>query len=389
MNALRRTSTLVLCAVALPVWSADNQDVLKDYLANIDPGAVSAAEILGMSGSAVGSIQTTKDLVAAISNATGEQGQAGFAVSFSPARSSIDGLSMSMENYLEERNVLGRLWGNTTFSYAQNRNTVGGIDYRQQAIAMRVVYFFDRKADPVVASHDAFKNPDCRQDLAGPLILAEVTAESQRLGRTLTNDERQALRLRLKTQAPIKASLVKDADKQAECISTAVKDAGVRWNSSQLAVTLGQGWIRSPAASASRLSLSRQLSVTGAWAPNKEGLINLTVRHIDKELDLDTIAADPPAHSSATLAAVRYTLGFGDDKDFYALAEVSNVSKKRNTVADGAFKYALGVDKKFGENMWLEFRLGRNRTATDNGSQTVALLNLKISPSSGVASLGR
>ena len=122
--------------------------------------------------------------------------------------------------------------------------------------------------------------------------------------------------------------------------------------------------------------------------PNDYSLLNLTLRRVDKEVDLGTLATTPSFNSS-TLAAARYTAGWGAGRDFYAIAEVSNASQSQNTLANAAFKYALGVDKKLGENMWLELRLGRSRVTNGSGEETAALLNLKIAPSSGVATLAR
>lgn len=391
MNDIRFVLAMALCAAASHhAWAAEaaKPDALKEYLVNIDAGAVSAGEILGLSGSALSSAHTTKDLIAALNAASGDGGKAGFGVAFTPARSSIDALAMPMERYLSKGNVLARLWGNTTFSYAQNRNTLAGIDYRQDAIAIHAVYYIDDESDPIVASHAAFKAEACRTDAAPELLLQAVKDESERLGRPLVQAERDALRLRLKQQKPIRDALVKDADKQAACIKEAVKKAAARWNASQLTLTVGQGWIRSPAAGAPRLSLARHVSLAGAWGPNDDSLLNLTLRRVEKEIDLDTVAGTP-AYKSTTLAALRYTVGFGAEKDFYAIAEVSNVNRRRNTLANGAFKFALGADKKIGENMWLEFRLGRSRTASGSAEQTGAMLNLKLAPSSGVATLGR
>lgn len=384
---------LSLLATAMPSKAADaaKPDAINNYLVNLDAGAVSAGEILGLSGSLVSSVHTTKDVVAALNAATGDTSKGGFGISFTPARSGIEAFSMSMERYLDKGNYLARAWGNTTFSYAQNRKAISGADYRQDAVAMRTVLYMDDASDPVVASHRAFQDETCRQETAPALLLKaveEARAEKIKLGLEFNQADREAVRKRLKQQAPIREALTKDANKQAECIKAAVKEAGAHWNATQVALMVGQGWIRSTDGNAARLSFARHLSLAGSWGPNESSLLNLTLRRVDRELLLDTVAGTPK-YKAFTLAAVRYTVGFGTQNDFYALAEISNVRKDQNTTANAAFKSALGIDKKLGENMWLEFRLGRSRTRSGSGEETAALMNLKISPSSGLANLGR
>lgn len=380
---------LSLATAAMPSMAADaaKPDAINDYLVNLDAGAVSAGEILGLSGSLVSSVHTTKDVVAALNAATGDTSKGGFGISFTPARSGIEAFSMSMERYLDKGNYLARAWGNTTFSYAQNRKAISGADYRQDAVAVRTVLYMDDASDPVVASHRAFQDEKCREEVAPALLLKALSDEQLKLGRQLTAADRESLRLRLKQQAPIREALTKDANKQSACIKAAVKEAGAHWNATQVALMVGQGWIRSTDGNAARQSFARHLSLAGSWGPNESSLLNLTLRRVDKELLLDTIAGTPK-YKAFTLAAVRYTVGFGTQNDFYALAEISNVRKDQNTTANAAFKSALGIDKKLGENMWLEFRLGRSRTRSGSGEETAALMNLKIAPSSGLANLG-
>lgn len=391
MNAIRLVLLFTLsCAAALDAGAAETQkpDVINDYLANIGPGATSAGEILGLSGSVINSVYSAKDLVGAIQTASGDRSKGGFGISFTPARSSIESLAMPMERYLEKGPGLARIWGNTSFSYAQNKTTVGGADYNQDAIAVRAVLYMDNASDPVVAAHEAFQNPACRKEVAPELLIAAAKAEETRLGRPLVQADRERLRDQLKKQAPIREALTQDADLQAECIKTAAKRASGRWNATQVSAMVGQGWIRGTAAGSEKLSLARHVSLIGAWGPNDSSLLNLTVRRVDRELVLDTLTKTP-AYKSFTLAALRYTLGIPGKSDMYALAEVSNVRKAENTLSNSAFKSAVGLDMKAGENIWLEFRVGRSRTADGKGEQTAALMSLKVAPSSGLDTLKR
>lgn len=367
---------------------AQKPDVINDYLANIGPGATSAGDILGLSGSVINSVYSAKDLVGAIQTASGDRSKGGFGISFTPARSSIESLAMPMERYLEKGDGLSRIWGNTSFSYAQNKTTLGGADYNQDAIAVRAVLYMDNASDPVVAAHEAFQNAACRKEAAPDLLLAAVKAEETRLGRPLVQADRDRIREQLKKQAPIREALVKDADVQAECIRTAARKASARWNATQVSAMAGQGWIRGTSPGSEKLSLARHVSLIGAWGPNESSLLNLTVRRVDRDLVLDTLTKTP-TYKSFTLAAARYTLGIPGKSDMYALVEVSNVRKAENTLSNGAFKSALGLDMKAGENIWLEFRIGRSRTSDGQGNHTAALMTFKIAPSSGLDTLKR
>jgi hypothetical protein len=73
-----------------------------------------------------------------------------------------------------------------------------------------------------------------------------------------------------------------------------------------------------------------------------------------------------------------------ETQDLYALAEVSN-AKATSTNVSNIFKYAVGVDKRLMDGVWIELRLGRNHTQDGKSEQTTALMNLKFSPKSSLA----
>jgi len=380
-----RNLILMIAGVACASISAlaaegDPKGNISDFLANIDAGVVSAGDVLGLSSSAITTVQTPKDLIVALSSASSDKAKAGFGISFTPARSGVDGMAVSLADYTAPGNTTKRLWGATTFSYAQNIQAISGVDYRQDAIAVHLSYYLDPDEDPVVASVNAFKAAGCRSAQSGDQILAAMAAKRVELGHSLNAKEQQALRGVLQGTLSIKEALALDAKVAGDCIEAAVKKAKAKWNASQIALTAGQGWIRSPAADAARLTLARHITLSGAVGAGNDGLLNLTLRRVSHEVDLTTLAATPQYRTS-TLAAVRYTLGYGNDRDTYAIAEISNAKADSPTLSNAAFKYALGVDHKVGENMWLEFRLGRSRVVDGGGQQTAALLGLKFAPS--------
>jgi hypothetical protein len=64
-----------------------------------------------------------------------------------------------------------------------------------------------------------------------------------------------------------------------------------------------------------------------------------------------------------------------------ALAEISNANKYSGSDTKGTFIYAIGIDRKLMDGVWLEFRLGRNRTLESDKQQTTGLFNISIQPS--------
>jgi hypothetical protein len=184
--------------------------------------------------------------------------------------------------------------------------------------------------------------------------------------------------------AALRANLEAGLQQLDKCAREAGKKAADKWNASHLDFVLGQGWIRGEAAASPRISLGRHVGLALAWGLD-DGLLNLTYRRISGELDLDTLTKDL-AYKSSSLAAVRYTYRMDDrpGKQTYALAEVSNAKANSGTTSSAAFKWAFGVDRQLGENMWIELRAGRARIPGGTAEENKALLNLKFSPEAGL-----
>jgi hypothetical protein len=359
---------LILPAVALASapWLAvaqDSKDNFDNYLVDVGPGHVSAGDMLKVSASAITSIEAPKDFVALLNAADSADTQGGFGFAITPARTSLTPLSINTYR----NNNLARLWGGTTFSYASNRNSLGGVDYRQSAVAVNVSYYLNANDDPHVAAYNAFI--DC-----GAL-------------RQLVVDETNRVMLSLKDVPADKIQSVLEQSKRnpqfQEAANLAARTcanqaATPKWNASQLALTLGQGWIKAPGAGSSRLSLARTVALSGTYGPNDNTLVNFTLRRTDRALDLDTIITTA-AYRKSTIAAARVTYGQGDARDLYALLEASNVKSSIATMPESAFKFALGVDKRVREGIWLEFRLGRRRSIEGGKEEMAGLFNIKFS----------
>lgn len=365
---MRAPVCVVFCAALMAspsLWAADKDD-FNDYLVDIGAGHVSASDMLKVSGSAVTTIEAPKDFVAALNAFDSGDAKSGVGLAITPARTSLAPVSIS--NYVSSPMV--RLWAGTTFSYAKNRNTLGGVDYKQDAAAVNVSYYLNAKDDPHVAGYLAFSGCEKRKELnkeVTDLVLAELAAAGA------DQAKREAVRLAAKARQPAYQTAVTAVSR--DCARDA---AGQKWNATQVAISYGQAWIRAPGASSSRLSLARTMALSGTYGPSTQTLLNVTLRRSDRELDLETIAASP-AYRRSTIAAARLTYGHGEERDLYGLVEVSNAKSSTATLPNTSFKYALGVDKRVAEGVWLEFRVGRRQAVEAGATETVGLLNLKFS----------
>lgn len=377
-----------------PASDADEKD-LKSFLVDIGPGVVGAHEILGLSASAVSSIQSAKDLVAVVNTAASDTGKAGFGISYAPARSGFGPLALTMGQYRAQGNLMAKLWGNTTFSYAQGTKSLGGIEYQQDALAVQVTHFLRPDDDPVLATRMMFENPiGCPEyekassaaDAASRTLLNELIEAMEKRGGTVSDAQREEI---LKTVEKSTETQEGSAAMSAAAVACATKAAKTKWNSSQIGLTLGQGWIRSSAGGLGRISLGRHAALTLAWAPYgwDKSLFNLTLRRVSREVDTSSLGGTPMFRSSS-LAAVRYSYGYGDEQDTFLIAELSNARAAKPTEANAAFKSALGVDHRVGRGVWLEMRAGRSQSQTSGKEETKVLFSLKLSPEAGLPKHG-
>jgi hypothetical protein len=418
---------VILIASTAAVAEEKAKDSISDYLVNVGAGHIAANELIGLTGSAVSNLQTPKDLVAALSGLGDPASKNGFGIAWSPGRSSMKLMAVSAAEY--ETSQLKRLWANTTFSYAQNAKTIGGANYGQRSAAINLVYYLGND-DPVLTQYQAFSGANnergsCaaqstafddavrklheqkqervkqRKKVLGlgandPLPAAELDAIDRafnELKAELTNDKERPLarvgnaKRQLQdtsTSEDYRAAVQDGLQKLDQCARAAAKKAADRWNASHIDVVLGQGWIRGDAAASPRISLGRHAGLALAWG-HDDGLLNLTYRRVSGEVDLDTLTK-ALVYKGTSLAAARYTYRMDDrpGKQTYALAEISNAKASSGTTSNGAFKWAFGLDRQVGENMWIEVRAGRARVPGGSAEENKALLNLKFSPEAGL-----
>lgn len=363
------------------------EGTIKDYLFNHTAGPVAANDIINLAGTAVNSLQTPKDLTIALGALGSRDTQAGFGISVTPARTALPVLALQADKYADG-DVLSRLWGGTTVSYAQNKKSLASIDYAQSALAINVTYQLRAADDPIIVAYNALRDTEagiCKGALAA-LETADqsveafkrrrVAEEEAQLNRPLNLAELQ----KINADAPAQhAEVLKKLGALRNCAHDAATAVAKRWNASRLQVVLGQGWIQSPEAAARRLTLGKFATFSLALPAGDDGLLNVTLRRVADDLDLKTITSTPTFKTSNS-GGVRYTYRAGSANDLYGIAEASSVKASTPTSSNAAFRYALGVDRKVADNLWLEFRLGRSHTADGIKLENKALFSLKFSP---------
>jgi hypothetical protein len=384
MIVVRTSSAFIAALIAHGAVSAQQppSDKIADYLVDIGPGPVSAAEILGVSATAVTNVQALKDLNVLLKPATGGKEKAAVGLEITPLRTRWS--SMTAASYMTS--PLSRLLGSTSLSYAKNTAKYGATDYSQQAAGLHTQFYIDAKDDPVVAAHEAFAQCAMAQSI-DVQKLRELNARVEERKRQLNVsvlpvEERNRLESEYINSAAF-IKLAQDADTAVKaCVA---KAARAKWNAPLVAATVGSAWIQ-PDAGGARLTLAKTLSVTGVLTAGANGAVHVSARRARKELDTSTLAASP-VFKSHTLLAARYTYRGNEDSDLFGIVEISNAKDSDGTVSNAAFKYAIGLDKRVLEGVWLEFRVGKARMVNGTGDETKALFNVKWSPTPALPTL--
>lgn len=387
MKALHASMLMTCCAVGAAQADppSDKLDNINNYLSDISGGAVSAVSLIDAKGMTITPIETAQDVIVAITPlASGDGNKKAFGIAITPARTTL--LPMSGAAYLQENAWWNRLWGNLTFSYAQNQAEHTGVSYRQSAFSVDTVYFFKLKDDPVSRANDAFvacapQDKDFLKESAG--VLERRKGPLARLGDASASaeDKRKAQ----EELNQITAELNSIGDRHAAflnaCMDASLANARkAPWNSARMSISYGEGRIR-PEAGGNSYSLGKAFNLNAQHSLNTErGLLQLSLRHARDAVDPKTLSGTASTKSSS-LAALRFTYGDqGEESPLRVLAEVSSARSSDAGVYQQAFMYAVGADKRLAKGSWLEFRLGRNRSVVDGKEQTTALLSLNLAP---------
>lgn len=377
---------LVALLAAGPADAAE-ENTIKDFLFAHNAGPVAANDIIRVNKSVIADLQTPRDLALSLGSFGDRDTEKGFGLSFTPGRSGFDAVAVSASKY-GEGSLVRRIWGGTTFSYAQNR-TSGAAEYDQSALAVSTTFVLHHGDDPIVVAYKALATSEggvvqCPVEQEGLKAAAtQGELEERRLveeftqanSRTPDRDELQAI------QRQAEAFRLAEIEALAALRNCAHKVAAVvesKWNASRAQLMFGRGWTRPVSGAGPRVRLATHAKLSIGYGVGADGLVNLTVRRVADDLDPATLGGTP-AYTSTNSAAVRYTYRASKKGDMFALAEVSNVKESKNAASQADFKQALGLDKKVGPGLWLEFRYGRARRTDGSGLENKALFTLKFS----------
>lgn len=380
MNTTHRALlALGLAASAGTALAQAAGDPIGNYLADLTPGSVTAADIIGAGSSAIQTIQTSQDFVAAIKSATSGDGKNGYGISVTPARSDFKELAMSHERYLGkegEANYANRAFGSLTFSFATNIDAIQSASYRAYGVAVNTSVYWHKQQDPIYIAMSAFAScPTNEDDARTELSKAWTAAPLPNNSKDDTADQK-ILRQKL-----IERGNALDAQQQVEYAACAAKriKTDSPWNAGRLSASFGAGFLRAPdGAKTYGMGQSLSLNAQGPLFGNG-GAWNATYRHTEHTLDMTSVPA-APAYARTNLVGLRATYGSQGGTSTQVLAEVSNATKSSTAAYTGTFLYALGLDKKLHEGVWVEFRFGRSRSVDSGTMQNAALLSLKLAP---------
>jgi hypothetical protein len=355
MRAIYYGCALALAAAALGA-RAETKDDLSNYVTDLTAGTVSAGNIVGLSQSAIQQPQSSQDLILAVKPLSSGASKAGWGIALSPYRTSI--MPMSGQDYV--RSDFNRLLASLTLSYAENGVDVASAGYRKSGWSADLSYYIDKDDDPVIRANKAFADCPERRDAEAAFVNAKEM-----------DDEPAAKKAQKDAEAAVKT-----------CVDEAMAKAP--WNAHRISLSFGAGWIRPDAGGGSRESLGRSATLGGQLKAGKNGAAYFSLRRTTREIDLATLGASP-GYKSSSLAALRLIYGSEDGNgDLKWLAEASNARASHVTESNSVFKYAVGIDKRVMKGLWLEFRLGRNRTYDGTASQTTGLLTLNFAPTTGL-----
>jgi hypothetical protein len=358
---------------------------LSEYLSDVTPGAVAAGDLVGLSQSVITQLQSSQDLAVALKPFSSDSSKVAYGLAITPARSGLIPFALvPATDYADPKKWYLRPLVALTLSYAENFATISGVDYRKNGFSLDTSYYFTEGYDPVFAGQKSFREckeraiPELRRHEAG---IARQKAQKALAAATTEEARQQAQREIDAAEAEIKKAREEYNAANKKCIDEGTKK--VPWNASRVSVSGGAAWIRRDDGSGSKESLGKTLVVSGIWGAHDRGAFYGALRRTWQEVDLTTLATTPE-HRNSTLAALRYAYGSDDNGKLKVLGEVSNAKDATPTESNRVFKYALGIDAQVAKGTWLEFRVGRSKTADGTGTQTLSLLTLNWTPSTSL-----
>ncbi|MGL6261653.1 hypothetical protein [Vibrio sp. WXL210] len=357
------------------VWANDNnstelyREVLNDLKwsdvqVDSSSGSITAIGMLGISGESLFNIENTKDITFAIQGISSNDSGVGFALSVTPARSSI--LPMSLVTY--EKGNLYRLLGNLDLSYAQGDAQIKDINFERRAVSARTSIYLNAQTDDLIlAIAHAVKEKDCVIDL-GKKKGSNVKKLPTK-GDSANKDSGSEIELDHK-----------NARKQYDACVKKLKNEA-RWNASTFSIAYATGWIKPENGSYSQESLGHTMAANlllGKDFPNKKQFaLSVAYRYTVDEPILDTLATNDVKFKDTDLVTVKL---IGGSNKFRISLEGSNTSSKDITASQRTFRYATAVEYRLYQNAWLNLKVGEQRTIEGQDREIGSLLSLSYSP---------
>lgn len=363
-------SFVIASCVALNSNAADDSHVLlsqqngdaslSKIVVDTATGTVSAMSILGLSSDQTSVVENPKGLSLAINGLL--DGKSSFGVSVTPARTSFIPLNISDYN----KSALARLWGSTSFSYAQGNAAVNNQSFNRRAFSIETSYFFaPEKDDPLVMYWKQLESAATSADPKNSCLLMSspekpsgdstgVVAEDTKLNEAIS--------------------------KQAQlCRDSVAKMA--RWNASRIWASLATGHYQ-PENGGDSHTLGKTSVLGLTWGIDSKGAstasaITLAAKRVVDAPTLQSFGSANPTIQSSTLVTARAAIG---SETIRAIFEGSNVKNEAPTAADRAYKRAIGIDARVSEDIWLNLRYGIQRRIDNTGDENGSSLTLSYSP---------
>ncbi|MFN0299757.1 MAG: hypothetical protein ACKVQU_05320 [Burkholderiales bacterium] len=361
-------------------WSADKPDsgdILKrgtadlawsDLYSDKAAAAVSATSMLGLKPDAIPVVENVRDIVVALKGAsTGDKGQA-FGLSITPARTSLT--PMNLSTYASS-NPFWRIVGSTNLSYAQGTAKIQGAEFDQWAVAIQTSFFFYPEDDPVLALAIAHTSNECK-------VFPDAKPPSLPPG-SLKPDPGPETPGSV-TPKPASADEIDRVGKNSDACRKVVADRlSIRWNRSQMALSLGTGRIKPSNGSGDEVSLGSAAVVSTTWGIGKSWALSGALRHTKGEPIAASLLTTSPRTKSTNTGFLRVA---GGSDHLRAVAQVSSVKNRELTTSEREFRHAVGLDFRLYSDLWINFRVGRQYKIVGDGMETAGLLTVSYSPTS-------
>jgi hypothetical protein len=345
------------------------------------PGTVSAMSMLGIAVDQTTVVQNPRNLTVALKAFDGKNA---FGLAFTPARTSL--MPMDLSTYNDS--AIGRIWGNTTFSFAQGRATISAKEFERRAISVESSFFLQpHQDDPAVMYWDALavaaKHPeDTKNDCL-------IMRESKPVG-----PQQPAIPVPAPAQGAAIVTMaagdsldmaedpegVKSSDAlAAKCRAKVTKRA--RWNASRMWLSWSSGHYRlADGGDTHSLGKTTVLGVTyglGEVDAKTASAFTISGKRTSNSPVVKTMGDAAPTFASNSLAQFRWAYG---SPTLRAVLEGSNVKKSEPTASERTYKRAIGFDFKVSDEIWLNIRGGRQRRIDNSGDENGSSFSVSYSP---------